>query len=302
MKWCIFSSVSLFIAGSLALSSNSDIPNVVEKEKLILLGESLFYDPILSKNQTISCASCHLPSHSFADTLAFSKGMEGHTLRNTPALINISKRNGEFNWDGKFNTIESQVLHAIQNPLEMGSDLKELESRLDLPGSFPENVVNALAAFIQTLDYQDSKYDRVMRGEENFTLAEERGWAIFFDAVEFLPKGECSHCHTDPLFSSEKYFNNGLDSKFEKDKGRGGVTGNPIEVGMFRTPSLRNIELTAPYMHDGRFKTLEEVVKHYNTGGKLSFNANANILPLNLSWQDQVDLIEFLKTLTDKHL
>lgn len=299
MKWAIIFLILLFTITAFLPTKEKEVVQNLDKEELILLGESLFFDPILSKDQSISCATCHSPQFSFSDTAAFSRGMEGFTLRNTPTIINLSHRQGEFNWDGRFNSLESQILHAIQNPLEMGTDLEILSQRINLPGHFPENVVNALAAFIRTLEYQNAKYDRVIRGEENFTLAEERGWSIFFDAVEFLPKGECSHCHTDPLFSSEKYFNNGLDESFQNDPGRGGITDNSFEVGMFRTPTLRNIELTAPYMHDGRFQTLEEVVQHYNSGGKLSFNANANILPLNLTDQDQSDLIAFLKTLTD---
>jgi cytochrome c peroxidase len=299
MKGVIFSFSFLILITPFLSPKEKEVLPELDKEELILLGESLFFDPILSKDQSISCASCHLPEYSFSDSATFSRGVGGLTLRNTPTIINLAHRHGEFNWDGRFKSLETQVLHAIQNPLEMGANLDVLEHRLDLNGQFPENVVRALAAFIRTLEYQDSKYDRVLRGEENFTLSEERGWAIFFDAVEFLPNGECSHCHTDPLFSSEKYFNNGLDESFQKDQGRGGITGNPYEIGMFRTPTLRNIELTAPYMHDGRFQTLEEVVHHYNSGGKLSFNANANILPLNLTDQDQSDLIAFLKTLTD---
>lgn len=299
MKGVIFSFFFLFLITAFFPPEEKELRPYLDKEELILLGESLFFDPVLSKDQSISCASCHLPQFSFSDTSAFSRGVEGLTLRNTPTIINFAHRHGEFNWDGRFNSLETQILHAIQNPLEMGADLEVLDYRLDLPGHFPKNVVDALAAFIRTLEYHDAKYDRVMRGEENFTLEEERGWAIFFDAVEFLPKGECSHCHTDPLFSSEKYFNNGLDESFLNDQGRGGITSNPFEVGMFRTPTLRNIELTAPYMHDGRFQTLEEVIHHYNSGGKISFNANANIFPLNLTDQDQSDLIAFLKTLTD---
>jgi cytochrome c peroxidase len=298
MKWVILLLFSLLLAGSFKPPT--------ERIDWAMLGESLFFDPLLSKEQSISCASCHLPSFSFSDTIAFSIGADGQTIRNTPALINLNDRIGAFNWDGKFTSLEAQLLHAIQNPLEMGIDLKTLEVRLknepfyqDIAQNFPENLTKALAAFLKNIEFKDAKYDRVLRGEALFTISEERGWGIFFDAVDFLPNGECSHCHTDPLFSSEKYFNNGLDVSFEKDLGRGGITGNIYETGMFRTPSLRNIASTAPYMHDGRFKSLEEVIEHYNSGGKNAFNANANVLPLKLTEEDKADLIDFLNTLSN---
>ena len=175
MKWVIFSFSFLFLITAFLSPKEEGILKDLDKEELILLGESLFLDPILSKDQSISCASCHLPKFSFSDTVAFSTGVGGLTLRNTPTIINLAHRHEEFNWDGRFNSLETQILQAIQNPFEMGADLENLDQRLELPGYFPKNVVDALATFIRTLEYQDAKYDRVMRGEENFTLAEERG-------------------------------------------------------------------------------------------------------------------------------
>ena len=180
---------------------------------------------------------------------------------------------------------------------EKAFEIKELtEINKDL-------ITKALAQFERTLVSHNSKYDQVQRGEAEFTDAEQRGWTIFFDASEELPHSECGHCHIDPLFTDLEFHNNGIDPSEDlndfKDKGKGAVNGNKFDNGKFKTPTLRNISLTAPYMHDGRFATLEEVIDHYISGGHLSINANPNVRKLDLQDQDKKDLIAFLNTLTD---
>ena len=162
---------------------------------------------------------------------------------------------------------------------------------------------SALAQFERTLISANSKYDRAMRGEDTFTALEERGRHIFFDTSEELPEGECGHCHTPPLFTDQTYMNNGLTAAPAlhdfPDKGRGDATGKYFDNGRFRVPSLRNVALTAPYMHDGRFATLAEVVDHYNQGGLPSENVDPKIRKLHLSHTDKQALQAFLETLTD---
>ena len=174
------------------------------------------------------------------------------------------------------------------------SDRSEIDSHL---------VTYALAQFERSLVSYDSKFDRELRGEIEFTEAEERGKTIFFDMSEELPKAECGHCHTDPLFTNLDFFNNGIeevnDLEHFPDAGRGKITGNRFDQGKFRTPTLRNIELTAPYMHDGRFESLEEVIDHYVSGGHFVENKSPNVRKLDFSERDKQDLIAFLKTLTD---
>lgn len=164
-------------------------------------------------------------------------------------------------------------------------------------------VSKALAQFERSLLSFNSKFDRASRGEVDFSISELRGWSIFFDANQAVPNSECNHCHIDPLFSNLKYENNGLqvpdaDGNYP-DNGLGKVTGNKYDNGKFRVPTLRNIALTAPYMHDGRLATLEEVLEHYNSGGHYGENVSPNVRPLHLDEQDKKDLLAFLNTLTD---
>lgn len=282
---------------------------------LEVLGEALFFDPMLSLDGSISCASCHQPALAFTDQREVSIGVNGRKgMRNTMTLVNLETIQTGYFWDGRVMDLEEQVLHPITNPNEMGADLEQVMDRLaqrpEYRWLFAESPTKrlgqALAAYLRSITLSDSKFDRVMAGEENFTLSEERGWAIFFDATDYLPHGECSHCHTDPLFTNHQFFNNGISvmtgSRSLKDSGQGGITGIPQQMGRFRTPTLRNIAVTAPYMHDGRFLTLEEVLEHYNSGGQPGFNVNPNVRPLHLSKEDMEDVIAFLHTLTDRSL
>lgn len=290
-------------------------------EEGIALGRRLFYDPILSADSSLSCNSCHLQKYAFAEPGAVSIGVDGRTgRRSAPSLVNVGYYNTGLFWDGRAATLEEQALHPVSNPDEMGADWEAVEQRLRQDAVYRElfqkafgieaseidreRVGKALAQFQRTLISANAKFDRVQLGLDTFTAAERRGWEIFFDFPGGLPMAECGHCHADPLFTNQEYFNNGLDPapprlmEF-KDEGRGGVTGRRSDLGKFRTPSLRNIELTAPYMHDGRFRTLEEVIDHYASGGHYAENVSPNVRPLRLTAGDKADLIAFLRTLTD---
>lgn len=292
------------------------------------LGKRLFADPILSADSTISCQSCHLPARAFTDGQAVSIGINGRLgRRNSPSLANIGYRYAGMFWDGRADDLESQALHPVADPNEMGGDWPSTIAKLrqhpqygpDFLAAFglsevreitPDHVGKALAQYQRSLISYNSQYDQWKRGEKDLSPAQERGRAIFFDEADLgsgeyanFPVGECAHCHTAPHFANQRFFNNGLDeaptlAEF-KDLGRGGVTRNKYENGLFRVPSLRNVALTAPYMHDGRFQTLEAVIDHYNSGGHYAENRSPNVRPLGLSEQNKSDLIAFLNTLTD---
>ena len=292
------------------------------------LGRRLFYDPILSADSTISCGSCHRPERAFTDGRRVSRGLAGRVgRRNAPGLANIGYLHQTLFWDGRADDLEHQALHPVADPNEMGGNWPTVISKLrrqpdyaqrfraafglaDLRELNPDHVGRALAQFQRSLISADSKYDRVLRGEAAYSGAEAMGAAIFFDRADDaegpfagLPTGECAHCHTPPHFTNSRFFNNGLDEAAEltafTDPGRGGVSGNRYENGLFRTPGLRNVALTAPYMHDGRMATLEEVVRHYNTGGHYAENRSPNVRPLGLNKREEAALVAFMLTLTD---
>ena len=289
------------------------------------LGERLFFDPILSADGTVSCGTCHQPALAFSDGRALSVGVGGLVgTRNTPALSNIGYLHQPLFWDGRADNLETQALHPIGTAHEMGGSWPAVIERLRGEASYREAfreafgtvaidstlVGRALAQYQRTLVSRDSKYDRVQRGEATYTEVEALGHAIFFDFGDDprgpyggLPKGECAHCHTPPHFTNQRYENNGLDEVTDltafRDPGRGAITGQPYDNGRFRTPGLRNVALTAPYMHDGRFATLEEVVQHYDSGGHYAENRSANIRPLGLDDRQRTALVAFLHTLTD---
>jgi len=288
-------------------------------EEGVALGRRLFFDPILSKDSSLACASCHLPKGGFTDNQAVSTGVTGATgKRSAMALVNLGYNTNGFFWDGRVATLEEQALVPVEDPVEMHESWQNVIGKLQqvppYPGLFydafgtteitKELVAKALAQFERTLVSVNAKYDQVVRGEAVFTESEQRGFQIFMDdAPTLLPEGECGHCHISPLFTTNEYHNNGIEKVADTDdfpdKGRGAVTGYLNDNGKFRVPTLRNISATGPYMHDGRFATLEEVVEHYNSGGHHSENKSSNVLQLNLSEQDKADMIAFLKTLTD---
>ncbi|MEM9929693.1 MAG: cytochrome c peroxidase [Bacteroidota bacterium] len=295
----------------------------------LALGRDLFFDPLLSADSTISCASCHQPQLAFTDGRAISRGINGRAgRRNAPGLANVGYLHETLFWDGRAEDLENQALHPVADPNEMGGDWPRLIQKLrqhpvywprfqqafglQQPAELiPDQVGMALAQFQRSLISADTKYDRVQRGEATFTEEEALGHAIFFDRADDadpgpfagFPTGECAHCHIPPHFTNQKFFNNGLDEALSledfRDPGRGAISDNHYELGLFRTPSLRNVALTAPYMHDGRMATLEEVIAHYNGGGHYAENRNPNIKPLGLSPDQEAALVAFLTTLTD---
>lgn len=290
------------------------IQNPLTKEG-VALGRKLFYDPILSLDNSINCASCHNPSWAFSDTNRFSKGVNNQLgLRNAQALINLAFQ-PHFFWDGRATSLEEQILDPVPNPIEMHLPWKVAVQRLNEHKEYrllfqkafnqlnvdSQMVTKALAQFVRTLiSGSNSKFDRYLRGEINLTVSELNGFNIFN-----TEKGDCFHCHPAQggrLFTDRDFHNNALDFE-SSDRGRELVTGNISDRGKFLTPTLRNIAFTAPYMHDGRFKTLEQVVEHYNSGGIPSPYADPLMkyqgVGLGLTNQEKTDLINFLKTLSD---
>ncbi len=277
------------------------------------LGKKLFGEKILSKDSSISCASCHIPEFGFSDTVAFSKGVYGKlTKRNTPSVLNMKNR-PYFFWDARAATLEQQALMPIANPDEMGLPIKEAVKRLTTNPFYkktflkifgtapnPQNLSEAFAAFEKTLETGESKFDLSVDDKVQLTEQEEKGRQLFIS-----DKTHCFDCHRGEDFTNDDFKNIGLYDGYEpNDKGRFSITKDSSDLGKFKTPGLRNIAITAPYMHDGRFKTLEEVVEFYNS--TTHFVANPiNIdkdlaVPLRLSKQDKEALVSFLKTLTDK--
>lgn len=304
-----------------------DIANFIPADNPITvegveLGRHLFYDPILSLDSLLSCSSCHLPSGAFTDNTAFSTGVRGdQTPRSSMALINLAYVTEGLFWDGRVQSLEDQALLPVEDLIELHEAWPNVEAKLQRHEQYPEMfrkafaidskteitrdlAVKALAQFERTLISQDSKFDRWKRGEYSFTDEEADGFSMFFDeGANGLPDAECGHCHNKPLFTTNGFFNNGLDAadSFDDftDKGLGAFTGKPSDNGKFRAPTLRNIELTAPYMHDGRFQTLEEVVEHYNSGGESADNKDPLLTELGLDEEQKQSLVAFLKTLTD---
>jgi len=271
------------------------------------LGRKLFYDPILSRDSSISCASCHFQATGFAHVdHELSHGIEGKVgNRNALALQNLIWSDN-FMWDGGVNHLDVQALNPITNPLEMDETMGNVIRKLQQQKSYPELfnkafgtskitgqlLLKALSQFVIQLNSCNAKYDKVIRKEAAFSVQEENGYRLFAT--------HCSSCHQEPLFNSTSFENNGLPlDPYLNDLGRMKITGNPIDSLRFKVPSLRNCQFTAPYMHDGRFRSLTAVIKHYN---QLIVNKNTSHqlhLPMRLSDNDRVDLVAFLKTLTD---
>jgi cytochrome c peroxidase len=277
------------------------------------LGRLLFYDPLISKDKTISCANCHQAFAAFANLdHAVSHGVDDCMgSRNTPPLFNLAWQR-EFMWDGGVHHLEVSPLNAMTNSCEMATDLITIVDRLKATAKYPplfkkafgtpeinsQRTFRALAQFTSMLVSANSKYDKHIRKESGGVLDknEQAGYALF--------KKNCNSCNTEPLFTDLTYRSNGLDLVPENN-GRDSITHLQHDRGKFRVPSLRNIELTGPYMHDGRFETLNEVLQHYNSGVK----GNANLDPIlhqhdiygiRLTPAEQSQLIAFLKSLTDR--
>ena len=278
----------------------------------IALGEKLFHDKILSGDGMQACASCHLQSAAFSDTNQFSTGIDGFIGdRNASTIINAGWNNSNF-WDGRVTSLEEQAFEPITNPIEMNDTWINVENKLNADDEYPtlfknafnidyidsNHVVMAIAQFERTLISVDSKFDKYLRGETQLTASELSGYAIFNSE-----KGDCFHCHGTQMFMDNLFHNNGLDPEPFTDLGLGEITNNASDNAKFKTPTLRNIEFSAPYMHDGRFSTLEEVVEHYNSGGEYSLTVDPLMkklgVGLQLTNQEKQDLVAFLKTLTD---
>ncbi|MCT4580872.1 MAG: c-type cytochrome [Flavobacteriales bacterium] len=273
------------------------------------LGRKLFYDPILSLDGTISCSSCHLSYTGFTHVdHALSHGIGDRIgRRNSPALINLAW-NTSFMWDGAINNIEVQGIAPIEHPDEMGEKLSHVIEKLQQTSAYPalffnafgdsvitgQHFLKALSQFQLTLVSCNSKYDRVMKGKETFTEQEQKGYQLF--------KNKCATCHPEPLFTNGRFENNGLplDTNL-KDYGRMEISMNENDAQKFKVPTLRNVQFTFPYMHDGRFKKLSEVVAHYNHGIEDNKTLSKDLaIPMNLTLENQVEIISFLLTLTDK--
>lgn len=314
------------IAGQINTPANNPIT-----DNGATLGRVLFYDKNLSLTNTVSCASCHKQENGFADVTALSKGFAGgNTGRNSMGLANARYYpNGRFFWDERAATLEAQTLLPIQDHTEMGMTLDSLEKRLSKLAYYSslfnnafgnttitsDKISKALSQYVRSIVSYQSKYDdgratfapNVAPGGAasfpNFTTEENRGKELFFS-----PQIACAACHGTETFTSAAAKNNGLDAT-TTDAGVGGITGNPNQNALFKANSIKNIELTAPYMHDGRFTTLEQVVEHYNSGVKAHPNLDpvlkdplGNPRRLNLSVADKAALVAFLKTLTDRKL
>ena len=278
--------------------------NPLTRDK-IELGRRLFFDPLLSADGTVACASCHQPELAFADTVAFSAGVAGrHAVRNTPSLFNRAYGKAMF-FDARARTLEEAVLQPIQNANEMDLSLDKLVSRLRhreryadefarvfTDGVMAQNVARALASYVRTLRSGAAPIDRLLLGDRTALSSAARAGMRLFNG-----RANCVACHVGPTFSDEKLHNTGV-SWGADDAGRYGVTALDGDRGAFKTPSLRNVALTAPYMHDGSLATLEDVIDFYVGGGTANPNLDPEISPLNLTMEEKRKLIAFLRSLT----
>jgi cytochrome c peroxidase len=274
----------------------------------VQLGKRLFYELRLSRTEDVSCGSCHVQEHAFADPRRFSVGVEGRTgERNSPPLFNLGW-NTAFFWDGGAPTLEHQVIGPITNPLEMDMTMNEATKRLDSEPSYralfdraygappsPGGITKAIASFMRTLVSGNSRYDRFQRGEADaLSKIEQEGMELFFSE-----RAECFHCHVGFNFTNNGFHNNGTAAE-DVDLGRAMVTERALDEGKFKVPSLRNVAVTAPYMHDGSIATLDQVIEHYDRGGLGHPNTDPTIQPLGLSGAEKASLVAFLEALTDE--
>ena len=284
----------------------------------VALGKRLFFDNILSANHTQSCASCHAPQHAFTDIEQFSDGVDGILgTRNSMPIFNAAWNYDElFFWDGRAFSLEHQAIEPVENPIEMHNTWDVVIDRLQQHPEYPELfnsafgtttitqdlTTKAIAQFERTLISGNSKFDNYLLGQVSLTPQELNGFNVFMDEE----RGDCFHCHgneNNPLWTDNIFHNNGLDATFT-DLGLGEITGDPADNGKFKTPSLRNLAYTAPYMHDGRFSTIDEVINHYSEGLQNSptidpLMKNVDAGGVHLSPEDKADLKAFLLSLSD---
>lgn len=289
------------------------------------LGRMLFYEKKLSKGDEQSCASCHNQANGFSDTLKLSVGVEGlEGTRQAMGVFNMAWNSNEFFWDGRAHLLRDQSLLPIEDELELNETHENVISKLSLDKLYRDQFTKAfgddeitthrmslaMEQFMLSIVSVDSKYDRYLAGEVTLTESEERGRALYFAEYNpFFPEvsgADCEHCHGGINLENDQYMNNGLDADAKQtDVGREAVTMLSSDKAKFKVPTLRNIALTPPYMHDGRFKTLEEVIDHYNDGIKMSATIDPALIQvvdqgLLLDAQDKKDLVAFLHTLTDE--
>lgn len=271
------------------------------------LGKKLFFDPVLSVDNTVSCASCHFQEHAFSDPAQFSVGVNGLIgNRQAMPLFNLGY-SPTFFWDGRKNSLEAQALDPIENPVEMANTVPEAVSRLKASQEYidlfhkafgkdpdADGLAKALASYERTLISHNAPYDKFLKGIAPLTPSQQRGWLLFNSE-----EGDCFHCHNGHNNTTFEFLNNGLKETYE-DQGRAEITGLDSDVGKFKVPSLRNLKYSAPYMHDGSLETLEEVIEFYSTGGSGHRNQDPNITPLNLNPQQKQDLLNFLLSLSDE--
>ena len=278
-------------------------------ERKIALGRALFFDKQLSIDGTVSCATCHDPASAFASGEAVAIGVRGQKgTRNAPTLLNSVSSKTYF-WDGRVTTLEEQAKHPLLNPSEMGmkneaalvgrlSDIDEY--RKSFHRVFPregitiDTIAIAIAAFERTLVSDNSPFDRFIRGDRDaISAAQKRGWELF------KGKAGCIECHSfssaSPFFTDFKFYNTGIGFT---ELGRYLVTKDSKDIGAFKTPTLRDVELTGPYMHNGSIKTLLDVVRFYNQGGEKNSNLDKKLHPLNLTDEEMSELVEFMRALT----
>ncbi len=315
----------------LDIPANFPEPNIPADQLLtvegVKLGRMLFYDPILSADTTMGCFSCHLQENAFTDPKIKSVGIDGiEGTRNSMPLFNLSfGLNTGFTWDGSKEVLEQQAIEPIENPIELHLMLPELVERLKNHEDYPllfrqafneepsqDLIAAAITQFMRTLISGKSRYDLFTTAGSGVepTDLERQGWNLFNLETGTVGEFECVHCHGGTLFTEFTYENNGLTAANSIDEfpdpGRGGVTGVTKDYGRFKVPSLRNVALTAPYMHDGRFETLEEVLDHYSNGVHNSPTLSPDIgsefttgKNLSLTMEQKQALIAFLNTLTD---
>lgn len=267
------------------------------------LGKQLYFDPRLSRDSTVSCASCHSPQRGYSNGEQFATGVDGQKGgRNSPTVLNTAYGVFQF-WDGRAGSLEEQALGPIQNPIEMNMTLDEVVARLNKiegyrrqfeslfgTGVTSTGIAQAIACYERTVLTGNAPYDRYAAGDKSaLSEAAERGRKLFFG------KAHCSACHAGPNFTDNGFHNIGVGMDQAKpDEGRAAVTGLKGDTGAFKTPTCREIKRTGPYMHDGSLKTLEEVIEHYNKGGTPNPYLDEEIYPLKLTTAEKQDLITFL--------
>lgn len=280
--------------------------NPIDSAK-ITLGKELFFDTRLSLDNTISCATCHKPGFAFTDGLKTSTGINDQkTDRNSPSLLNSGFLKTVM-FDAHLKTLELQVIVPLQEPVEMGHNMKVLIPQLRAVPEYQaaaKRIYNrdfdayvltrSLAAFERSLISMSAPFDHYIKGDEKALNTDEKaGWKIFSEKLY------CTNCHSPPHFTNHEARNNGLYKDYGTDKGRFRIHLDSSDIGSFKVPSLRNIEITDPYMHDGSMETLEEVIAHYSAGGQRHYLQDKTIVPFELSKKEKKQLIAFLKSLTD---